>query len=65
MTEATQTPSEFERLANHWDDGTPKTFGNAFTAHMDGAPSLFLTPALEAKHAKAIDLQDSLESTKP
>ena len=29
-------------LLNDWEDGTPKSFGNAFTEHFDGQPSCAL-----------------------
>ena len=35
--------TEEERMLNDWDDGTPKSFGNDFTAHWDGAWSLMMT----------------------
>ncbi len=28
-------------MTSKWPDGTPKSFGNGFTAHMDGQPSTF------------------------
>ena len=30
-----------ESFLNDWPDGTPKSFGNGFTEHMDGQPSTF------------------------
>lgn len=30
-----------ERFLNDWPCGTPKSFGNGFTEHMDGASSMF------------------------
>lgn len=39
MTSA-QFPEDF---LNDWPDGTPKSFGTAFTGHMDGQPSIFVT----------------------
>jgi hypothetical protein len=41
-----------------WPDGTPKSFGNEFTAYLDGRPSCFntkgaATSALLSAHATA------------
>lgn len=33
---------QFVNFLNDWPDGTPKIFGNGFTAHMDGRPSVFV-----------------------
>jgi hypothetical protein len=35
-----------EQMLNDWEDGTPKSFGNAFTEHWDGAHSQMMTQAL-------------------
>lgn len=52
-----------------WPDGTPKSLGNDFTAHLDGRPSVFANPkdlqyaaartsstaAVEASRARGIE----------
>ena len=40
-------------IKKRWPDGSPKSFGNAFTAYLDGKPSCMATKAelANAKHA--------------
>lgn len=40
-------------LLNDWPDGTPKSFGNAFTAHFDGERSCMCTQRDHDKWAEA------------
>jgi hypothetical protein len=37
--------------ATRWPDGTPKSLGNDFTAHLDGRPSFMASPAAVAAFA--------------
>lgn len=38
--------TEEERMLNDWEDGTPKSFGNAFTEHWDGEHSQMMSDAV-------------------
>jgi hypothetical protein len=43
MTKAAQRTDKKKsvKALNDWEDGTPKSFGTAFTAHLTGEPSIF------------------------
>ena len=41
----TEEMDEEERMLNDWEDGTPKSFNNAFTEHWDGENSQMVSVA--------------------
>ena len=48
------TDHQATALLNHWPDGTPKSFGNAFTGHYDGQRSCMLSKSEIAHEALKI-----------